>query len=367
MDRTNRSINSQLIFIPDKSSDAVRPQIQRIPSIDVIRVAAIFAVICIHTAPFENISTPVWEVINQCCSFAVPYFFIVAGYLFTSKYLAGPYTLSELYIRYVKRLGAVFITWSIIYFFFPRINLIRGYGLREGYLSSLSLYFHNIINDPLGFLLQGTNALLWFLPALIIALSILCVFIKLRIMNGIFFLAIPMYIFVLLTGFYSTSPIGIGIEFTQANGRGPFVGLLYVSIGMLLANRKYVPSLRLAIIVIIAGLAIQLGEFSLGTHYFNSFTTRKALMGTFIYATGFMFLALSRPNLCASTRLAVLGTFTLGIYVSQNLFIMNMQIFHLEGLINFIWQFVFPMLVFAITFTVTALLSRNIYLRRFVV
>jgi len=67
--------------------------LDRIKSVDVIRLLAITAVIVIHTSTFKNIPGDLYEnlfiILNQLSRFAVPFFFVIAGYFWGKKIRSG--------------------------------------------------------------------------------------------------------------------------------------------------------------------------------------------------------------------------------------------------------------------------------------
>ena len=83
----------------------------RISSIECGRVLAILAVMTIHLSPFSNPFDPtLWDgppylwlgaIINQLCRFAVPLFFLCAGYFLQPALVAGNPMAGAL--RYCRR------------------------------------------------------------------------------------------------------------------------------------------------------------------------------------------------------------------------------------------------------------------------
>ena len=75
--------------------------------------------------------------------------------------------------------------------------------------AQLNNTIHWIAENPLTFLLQGTRVHLWFLPALIISLFILTVFITVKIERYVIYFSIALYAIHLLIGPYSHTILGI--------------------------------------------------------------------------------------------------------------------------------------------------------------
>src|SRR5258706_1378582 len=92
-------------------------------TIDMLKVIAILAVICIHTttrtleaSSFDLQKVPLTLFFNQASRFGVPLFFMLSGFVLELNY---PYHIS--YLSYLKkRLSKIFIPyvfWSAIYFY----------------------------------------------------------------------------------------------------------------------------------------------------------------------------------------------------------------------------------------------------------
>ena len=92
----------------------------RIQSVDAIRVLAIVSVIVIHTAPFQT--QPLLGegelyaaiIINQVARFAVPFFFILSGYFWALKFSNDSMVIQPT-LKVIKRIALIFIAWSLIY------------------------------------------------------------------------------------------------------------------------------------------------------------------------------------------------------------------------------------------------------------
>ena len=95
----------------------------RISSIECGRVLAIMAVMTIHISPFSNPFDPtLWGdsfylwlggTINQLCRFAVPLFFLCAGYFLQPRLTTGnPMAVA---LRYCRPLLVLWLGWSLIY------------------------------------------------------------------------------------------------------------------------------------------------------------------------------------------------------------------------------------------------------------
>ena len=114
----------------------------RISSIECGRVLAILAVMTIHVSPFANPFNPaLWGsepwfwlsgAINQLCRFAVPLFFLCAGYFLQPSLSRGaPLTVAW---RYCRPLLLLWLLWSLVYLLMP-FNPLDA--VQQGYLASL--------------------------------------------------------------------------------------------------------------------------------------------------------------------------------------------------------------------------------------
>jgi surface polysaccharide O-acyltransferase-like enzyme len=350
----------------------------RIASIDTLRTIAIFMVICIHSHPFRNLNGQIDLWFNQLNRFAVPFFFIAASYFFTKKLNAGA-KVTDLYIRYLTRLTLIFIIWTTIYFFLPLPNKIRTYGIFNGLNQLITERIAWITDHPITFLSQGLTVHLWFITSLIVSLTILygvimlnqpgkIGFLNLRDLgNLIFLIAIPLYLFGLLAGAYSKTPLGITFDFNTRDG--PFFSTLFIAIGWWLAQRNFKPTLQLAGATIIGGFLLQMTEYLLLSNTYGSMSNPAQgnyLLGTVFFGTGVMLLALAIPQLGKNTPLPNWGKYTLGIYVAH-LLVLNYAGKLTHPLPGTISQLVTPVIVYFITLAIVAILAKIKYIRPIVV
>ena len=90
----------------------------KIHSIEVARAIAIFCVVLIHTEPFlsqseiKNYWYYLGQIIQQLSSFAVPFFFITAGYFFSLG--VDKQGLKKKFSQYFLRILVLLITWVVI-------------------------------------------------------------------------------------------------------------------------------------------------------------------------------------------------------------------------------------------------------------
>jgi len=340
----------------------VPPSSERIASIDTGRAVAMAAVVCVHVEPFKDQSPLLFAAINQACRFAVPFFFIASGYLFTHKVMGGA-DLGATTGRFLRRILTIFLVWSAVYLVSPSYTLIAEHGLREGLLRNAWGNLVDAVTHPIHLLLVGTAPHLWFLPALMMGILILAAAMALGRERWLPALAGSLYLVGLLGGSYSVVPIGFNLH-TQSI-HGPFFSTLFVVIGWWLARHDVHTTVRIALLLTIGGLVLHFAEVGLlYTRYQVPLEVHNYVVGTIPLATGTMLLALAHPGLGAASALPAIGRFALGIYVAHPL-IRHSPIMWIgpRYLPEMTWQCVAPLLVYAMALLLTFALSRVARLR----
>ncbi|RJQ47084.1 MAG: acyltransferase [Gaiellales bacterium] len=322
-------------------------------------------VIANHAHPFRELSWSLNEGVNQAASFAVPFFFIVAGYLFASRPLG--LGAPGRWARYMRRLLLVFVSWSTVYLLLPlsltaaQVEELGPWGAYRHYLEGR---YDWIMSNRYEFLTQGTSFHLWFLVSLAMAVTLVYVFDRLGIANKVFLVAIPMYLFTIVTRYYVLTPVGIEVGFNTRNG--PFVSTLYVALGAALARSSWRPSPRLAWATLGAGLAAQLAEaFFIIEKYGQPSPGPYYIFSTVPFALGFMFVALARPGLGEGTVVARWGLYTLGVYAAH--MVMVTLLGRMLPLPPAVSEILVAPLAFLTSLGLAVILARNRFSRRIVI
>lgn len=212
--------------------------------LDVMKFVMAIVVVAIHTRPELSFSSLiVRNFFEAVYSIAVPFFFMTSGFLLFRKISLPLTDEGELRIKsYLKRMCKLYVLWTIVYL--P----LTVYGFYLDGISPLKavvLFFRN-------FLLVGENYMswpLWYLLALIVAVSIIYILLKLKVSKeGIVIISIMMAL------------MGVGLDYCKENSLMPqitdlyftaflktrngfFVGFLYVAFGILFSKLEKISAL----------------------------------------------------------------------------------------------------------------------------
>ena len=129
-------------------------------SIDALRTIAVLSVVAIHTVPFEQIYPNfTFALTNIFGRFAVPFFFIVSGYLYALRLQAATSVWSVLRRR-LSYLVSVYLLWSLVY---------RMYQI---FVEGHRIFFARwaVKNFLINLFFNGIQYHLWYMAALIMAI-----------------------------------------------------------------------------------------------------------------------------------------------------------------------------------------------------
>jgi len=280
--------------------DARTMTTERSTGLDCGRAVAVIAVVFGHVQTLGSTTTAY----DVAVRFAVPFFFLLSGYFFRAP--AGPLTpaLRRLAIR---TLGP-FALWLAIYllWFQPPASDWRS-----------PIFLAKLI-------VQGGPAHhLWFLPSLAVSSALLLVLLKRGAGAGVIAaVAAGLYVVGLLFGSYHDVVFGGGFFWNTRNG--PFFGFPFMAIGWLIARRTVRPTLEAALWILLAGAVLHAGEI-LTLDRFGVRFEHDQLLGTLPYALGFFLVAMNAPRNAATSLLARLGPYSLGVYCVHLLAIEGVQ------------------------------------------
>lgn len=296
----------------------------RIYSIDAMRIIAMAFIITIHTDPFRGIGVygdAINFLIDSSARFAVPFFFVTSGYLFARK------TARRDPVRYFADRAA---TISSIYVFGLLLSVpafLAGTAVRAGIenrdvVNAVVLKLTEFVS-PLALLYYGNSVseILWFLPALLFSLAIICSFTVFGAARYLVPISLGLHVVGLLGASY-TMFVDVPFEVRDAL----FFGFFYTSLGYALHSSEWRPrsdrsALFLGATVLFGALHVVeryvLGYVLTGETFGHGVYTSSYTIGTvFVTLSLFLFL-LSRPTLGARTPLPAWGKYAVGVYVAH--------------------------------------------------
>ncbi|RYZ91562.1 MAG: hypothetical protein EOP06_06750 [Proteobacteria bacterium] len=298
----------------------------RIESIDVMRVLAMLAVIQIHSPWYSKVnvtSLDLATIADQLARFAVPFFFVISGYLWASRAsVTGDYWPRSLATS--KRVLIIFCFWSLIYAIGPSLYVIRQQGIDSLVTNILGIVYPF---DPIRFIsavLQGTKNHLWFLPALAIAALISGALLAKGREITLFVLAIALFTIGLAGSAYSDSPYGFTSRFNFRNG--PFLSLIMFVSGY--AIHRFGQGLSLLPIGIglaTGGFLLQLIETTWIHQQWGTPLLHDYIIGTYFFGVGMSMIALSNAPYLRVKALASIGPLILGVYASHYYFVEHIR------------------------------------------
>jgi surface polysaccharide O-acyltransferase-like enzyme len=339
----------------------------RIQSIDTFKGLAILAVVVIHTEPFLAVQAikANWyylgHSIQQISSFAIPYFFITAGYFFSKG--IDKTGIFKRWWQYTSRLSALLLIWIVI------DGILWGEWLEQIIRAkSLSLLFWNFraipsfaLKRPELFFLRGTAVPLWFLVSLIVAVSLLAICLKLSMRpTALLVIGCSAYAISLITSFYSGTSLGIGLNLPLEQ-RGPLIAFSFLTVGHFFAVRSI--SIRFTAPLVVATLLMVFVESSLLSHFAGvPFQERPYLFSTALLASSVFLFAIQNPDFGTSSMFSKIGNRSLGIYLVHTPVLGAVGT--LRGIVvHPLWEVFFPVMVLALSYALVILLIRIPYVR----
>jgi len=303
----------------------------RITSIDLFRIWAIIAVVAIHTVPFTSLQnlgaafTVVVAVLDLVLRFAVPFFFITSGYFYGKSLLRGESPLHAL-LRYIRPLAVMFLAWSFIYALtvdWAQVDWTTG--VLEPFRAHFLTTMRQVLHHPLRFVIYGTMPHLWFLPALILSLTLVTAFVLCRTERLVVLAALALYILGLSGGAYLYTSLGLR---TPASAMGPLLfAFIFVAAGFRLACFENV-SVKFAVVLVLAGYALLVIEATLLWDLFRigvSKASNHYLLGELPYGVGVFFLARTARSFGPERWVEFLASLTPGIYLAHLLFALPLR------------------------------------------
>lgn len=297
---------------------------ERVHSIDAARAVAMVAIVVIHTEPFGGLGAAgnaAHFVLDALARFAVPFFFLTAGYLFAVKVAR---TAPRAYVgTYVSRVASVYAFGLLLY---APLTLLEAAGSAtiEGRAVSNAVLARTLeVLSPVDLLYYGTSVteILWFLPALVVSIALVYGFLAVGARRYLLPVALGVHAVGLLGQSY---PMILDVPLATRDAL--FFGFGYTAFGFWLRDVGRAPGdgadrshYYLAGFAAFSALAV-LERYVLGyvlgdaTMAETVYTPEYGAMTPFASVSLFLFV-LSRPRLGAGTRLPQVGRDAVGIYV----------------------------------------------------
>lgn len=296
----------------------------RIYSIDSMRILAMVFVVTIHTDLFRGVGTygnVVNFVIDSSARFAVPFFFMTAGYFFALKtarrdpiayFINRAATISSIYVFGLLLTAPVFLAGTAV-----------REGTGEQDITSVIVQRLFEFGSPLELIYYGNSVseILWFLPALLFSLALICLFARANMTNYLLPVSLGFHIIGLLGASY-TMFVDIPFEIRDTL----FFGFFYTSLGYYLYSHDWQPNsdrsaIYLGATVLFGALHLAeryvLGYILTGESVFQSVYTSSYTIATALFTVSLFAFLLSRPNLGKSTPLPSWGRYAVGVYVAH--------------------------------------------------
>jgi surface polysaccharide O-acyltransferase-like enzyme len=291
----------------------------RVASLDTGRVVAVLAVLTLHarvlrlrfSGPLDGWEQTVEVAADHASRFAVPFFFFVSGYLLGRSTRGGP-VLPRAAATF-RRVVLLYLIWSLLFVVVSPLEDAAYDLLARGHLSDSALTWPPP-DECVAQVLKGARMQLWFLPALGTALLVVGLLDRARASFGLT-VAVALYALGLAVGSYS---VVTGMRLGPLSRNGPFFATLFVYLGFRSGNADDRPRLGSAVLLILAGAAIQGAEAWLLHDRFGAEWIADGadyFAGTALLGLGAGRLALARPDFGAGTVWPRLGALTLGVYL----------------------------------------------------
>lgn len=291
-------------------------------AIDIAKFVSALLVVCIHTFPFIDINeTMNFISVSVIARVAVPFFFIASAFFFFQKIdFKKDYRHVENTTRltsYLWRLAKIYLIWTIIYLPYTYL-LLKGDGIG---LTTLLRYIRD-------FFFTGSYYHLWFLPALISAISIAYVMIFKLGYKKTAMIATSLYVVGMLGNLYADVLLSIPLISKLYQGyvsvfvttrNGVFFGLVFVVMGAYLAKHEVKPHTNQ--LSLLAGISMTLYIVECVLLKMNGRIQDLSSMYLMLLpCVFFLFIRLTRIQMNTLPLYKTLRTMSLLIYVSHILF-----------------------------------------------
>ncbi|MBL4931153.1 acyltransferase family protein [Clostridium paridis] len=259
-------------------------------SINIMRLACAILVITIHTSALFSLG----EVPGATLSFviariAVPFFFITTGYFIYEKYSKEGYL-----IKYLKRILIYYLGFSLAY----GVILFNFIKQRN---NSIELIVKDILFD-------GISPSLWYLPALILSIAVVALFLRKNWVKSLIILSIIVYAIGLLGDTYYGFILGTPFEKIVSAYNSVFVrtrnglcfGVPFITLGVIINKYKLNEKIKkAAVFILLSAVIFGVEAYLLIT---NNIPIDHNMYVSLIILVPFIFIGLLNSKLSISER-----------------------------------------------------------------
>lgn len=224
-------------------------------SIDLMKIIMSICVVAIHTEPLNN-CTNKWalNIFDSVVRMAVPFFFVVSGFLLASKFdddFSSDHNI-DIVKKTLIRIMKLYVLWTIIYLPMTMVHFL---------LEKKSI-LHNFVDFIRGFIFIGqqyNSWPLWYLLSTIYSLCLILLILKLKL-NRKILLTIGFVFLIFSTGVswfvsytgtmpYSLTLVQKALSYTIVTGR-IFTGAFYIPLGIYLQKKEMPVSICTTMLVL---------------------------------------------------------------------------------------------------------------------
>jgi len=331
-------------------------------AIDVFRAVAVFCVVIIHTEPFLHLTGAghgIGFVLITVSRFAVPFFFLVSGYLFAVK-ITQSEAPNAYYRQYVGKLFKMYLAWQAVYLIYDAATFQVGgaHTYRQAMADVQAMGLTELVKRPIGMLYYGlysSGYQLWYLTSLILSISIVYLFHK----RGAIKLLAASSLLLHLAGIAGGSYLGLFPRDFMARD-ALFLGLFYTMLGY--AFHRYREPIRSKLqgkakpllLILLLSLGTELAERTLIAAWFDT-ERGDYFLSTIVLSSALFLLLTLRPEIGRGSVLVKMGKQAAGIYLIHFLYIngtyLVLETNRLSGLREtWIWDILFTPCVIVLSY-----------------
>lgn len=296
---------------------------KRNSAIDLFKFIAMPFIIAIHLFLFEYVNSTAYILINSVARFAVPFFFISAGYLLNKKTNSvddpWPYVT-----KYLLNITKIYFVWTTIYLMFNSVIVaVNAVIAHDSIISAIGVYFKSAFKIKSFIADTDVSYHLWFLRALILSVLVLYIFIRIKKMKILLICSLLLN----LTGLFGQS-YSCFANLPIQTSNAWFFGIFYLTLGYYISQKenRFKGHTKLWIFLCILFFLLQsLEAFTLvnifGAKLANYYISTIPL-SIFLFA-----LVINIKNIKSNNFFAKLGERSIGIYVIHLLVMISLYTF----------------------------------------